>query len=142
LHFYDLRLSNLLLSNLFRTLSRNLLSLRTLCAVLRAALFAILYPCGVEGATDNVVTHTGQVFDPTAANHDDGVLLQVVSDAGDVGGDFKPGGEPYPRDFAQGGVGFLGGGGVNAGANAPSLGASLEGGGFGFPLNGLAFGMD
>ena len=44
-----------------------------------------------------MVTHTGQVLDTAAADHDDGVLLQVVANTGDVRGDLVAVGEAHTR---------------------------------------------
>src|SRR6218665_3556433 len=57
---------------------------RTLRAVLGAALLAVLDALGVENAADDVVTHTRQVLYAAATDHDDGVLLQVVTFARNV----------------------------------------------------------
>src|SRR5207302_8206452 len=66
-----------------------------------------------------------------AAHQHDRVLLQVVPDARDVGGDLDLAGEPDSRHLAQGGVRLLGRGRVDARANAPALGAALQGRGRG-----------
>src|SRR5829696_383391 len=62
-----------------------------------------------------------QVLDAPAAHEHDGVLLEVVSLARDVGGDLHPVGQPHARDLAQGGVRLLGRGRVHASAHAPAL---------------------
>ena len=69
-----------------------------------------------------MVTHTGKVLNTTAADHDHRVLLQVVADAGDVGSDLIAVGETHTGDLTQSGVGLLGGGGSDSGANASLLG--------------------
>ena len=65
-----------------------LLILRSLGPVFAAALFSVFDPGQVELATDNVVSHTRQVFDASAADHDNGVLLEIVAFAADVGVNF------------------------------------------------------
>ena len=54
------------------------------------------------------------------------MLLQVVADAGDVGGDLDAAGQPHAGDLAQRRVRLLRGRGVDAGAHAAPLRAALE----------------
>src|SRR5215510_15708940 len=54
-------------------------SLRTLGAVFRTALLAVLDALGVEHAAQDVVAHARQVLDAAAADHDHRVLLQVMA---------------------------------------------------------------
>ena len=56
------------------------------------------------------------------------MLLQVVTDARNVGGDFDAGTQADTRDLAQRGVRLPRGGGVNAGADTTTLRRALEGG--------------
>src|SRR5260221_13897589 len=58
--------------------------LRPLRAVLRARLLAVLHARGVERAADDVIAHAREVFDATAADQHDRVLLEVVPLARDV----------------------------------------------------------
>src|SRR6266850_357090 len=58
--------------------------LRRLGAVLRAALLASGHPGRVERSADDVIADARQVLHAAATDHDDRVLLEVVSDAGDV----------------------------------------------------------
>src|SRR5215470_4862202 len=81
--------------------------LRPLGAVLRAPLLAVLHADRVERAADDVVAHTGQILHAAAADEHDRVLLQIVSDAWDVGGDLDAVGEAHARDLAQRRVGLL-----------------------------------
>ena len=60
--------------------------LGALRTVLRAGLAAFGNALGVKRATDDVVTHTGQVLHTSAADQYDAVLLQVVAFAGNVRG--------------------------------------------------------
>jgi len=53
---------------------------------------AVLNGLGVEGAADDFIADTGEVFDTAAADENHGVLLEVVSDSGDVRGDFDAAG--------------------------------------------------
>src|SRR3954470_3090870 len=61
---------------------------RRLGAVLAAALLAIADAGRVEGAPDDVVLDRRQVLDLAATDENHGVLLEVVTDARDVGGHF------------------------------------------------------
>jgi len=58
------------------------LLLRTLDAVVRTTLLAVLDALGVQHAAEDVITHARQVFHAAAADKDDGVLLKVVTFAG------------------------------------------------------------
>jgi len=75
-----------------------------------------------------VVTNTGEVTYTAASDEDDGVLLQVVSDAGDIGGCLDTVGQTDSRDLTQSGVRLLRGSRGNLGANASLLRAVLVGG--------------
>src|SRR5512142_2012809 len=101
-------------------------ALLLLRAVAAARLLAVAHALGVQGTADNLVADPGQVPHPAAAHQHDRVLLQVVPDAGNVGGDLDLAGEPDPRHLAQSGVRLLGRGRVDARANAAALGAALE----------------
>src|SRR5689334_16180744 len=97
------------------------LRLRALGSVLGAGLLAVGDAGGIQRAAHNVITDTRQIFHAAAADEHDGVLLQVVADAGDVGGDFNAVGEANAGDFAQRRVRLLGGLRVDAGANTTLL---------------------
>src|SRR5882672_1757710 len=103
------------------------LFLRALGAVLGSALLAIADAGAVERAANRVVAHTRQVLDAAAADEHHGVLLQVVSLATDVAGDFVAVGEAHTRDLAQGRIRLLGRGGVYAGTDPSLLWRSAEG---------------
>src|SRR2546426_12785421 len=103
-----------------------LLRLLALGAVLRAALLAPLGAGRVEGAADHVVADTGEVFDAATADQDHRVLLQVVTDARDVGGHLLAGGQPYPGHLPERRVRLLRRGGVDANADAPPLRGALQ----------------
>src|SRR5690554_4928055 len=90
--------------NLLRTISPNLASgrtsrfsaarrrdilsslalLRTLRAVLRTALLAVLDTLRIEGAANDVVANARQVLHATTADHDHRMLLQIMTLARDV----------------------------------------------------------
>ena len=99
-----------------------LLGLGPLGAVLGAGLHTAVDALGVQRAADDVVTNAGQVLDTAAADHDHGVLLQVVAHAGDIGGDLVAVGQAHTGDLTQRGVRLLRGGSTNGGAHAPLLG--------------------
>src|SRR6267143_1424857 len=101
-------------------------ALRRLRAVLRAALLASGHAGGVERSADDVIADAWQVLHAAAADHHDGVLLEVVPHAGDVRGDLQPVREPHARHLAEGGVRLLGRGRVDADAHAPLLRARLH----------------
>src|ERR1700682_6458672 len=98
-----------------------LLCLFALGAVLRAALLAPLGAGRVEGAANHVVPDTWEVLDASATNQDHRVLLEVVPDPGDIGGDLLAGGETHAGNLAERRVRLLGGRGIDAHANAPPL---------------------
>src|SRR5881296_2177495 len=90
------------------TLGRLLLRVRILRAVEAATALAVLDPSGVERAANDVVLHRRKIRHGTALDEDDRVLLEVVADAGDVGGDLHPVGEANTRDLSQRRVRLLG----------------------------------
>src|SRR5213592_775221 len=104
------------------------LSLRFLGSVLRAALPTILDSDRVERAADDVVAHPGEILHAPAADEDHGMLLQVVTDARDVGRDLDAVGQAHARDFAECRIRLLRGRGVDARAHAALLRRALQGG--------------
>src|SRR5258708_3164069 len=101
-------------------------ALLLLRAVTPGGLLGVGQALGVEGTADDLVADTRQVPHPAAAHQHDRVLLQVVPDARDVGGDLDLTGEPDPRHLAQSGVRLLRRGRVDARADTPALRAALE----------------
>src|SRR6202521_2433881 len=63
---------------------------RRLGAVLGSALLAVADAGCIQRAAHDVVLHGRQVLDPSAAHQDHRVLLEVVSNAGDVRRDLHP----------------------------------------------------
>src|SRR3990172_10574388 len=102
------------------------LTLVLLRAVLGPRLLPIPHAGGVEGGAHDLVAHAGKVLHTATAHEHDRVLLEVVADAGDVGGDLDPGGQPDTGDLAQRRVRLLGGGRVDARADTPALGRLPE----------------
>src|SRR3954468_11354731 len=107
---------------------RGISALLLLRAVPAASLLAVLHALGVERAADDLVADTGEVLHPAAADEHDRVLLEVVTDARDVRRDLDAARQAHAGDLAEGGVRLLGGGRVDAGADAAALRAALEGG--------------
>src|SRR5206468_11543707 len=81
--------------------------LRSFRPVLGASLHAPLDADCVERAPDNVVTHTREILDTAPTNEHEGVFLQVVADARNVGGHLDPVREPYARHLSERGIGLL-----------------------------------
>ena len=82
------------------------------------------FTLGIQSTTHDVITHTGQVLNTAAADHNHRVLLQVVTHAGDVAPDFHAIGQSNTSDLTQSGVGLLGGHGLDGGADTALLGRS------------------
>jgi hypothetical protein len=78
-----------------------------------------------------MVANSGQILHPSAPNHNHRVFLKVMTDAGNVGGNFKTGSQANPRHLTEGGVGLFRSGGIYASTNATTLRAALEGWRFG-----------
>src|SRR5450631_3509654 len=101
--------------------------LGALGAVFGATLFAVGHADRVQSAAHHVVADTGQILYTATADEHDRVLLQVVSDAGNVGGDFHTVGQTNAGDLTQRRVRLLGGLRVDAGADTAPLGRPLQG---------------
>src|SRR5215218_1404289 len=95
--------------------------LRTLGAVLRTGLPAVLDTLGVENAAQNVIADTRKVAHTAATDQHDAVLLKVVALARDVADDFALVRQANLGDLAKRRVRLLRGRRVNAGANAALL---------------------
>ena len=63
-------------------------SLRLLSSIQGTALVASVNACAVERTSDDVVTNTREVLDTAAADHNDRVFLEVMSDTRNVSSDF------------------------------------------------------
>src|ERR1700753_3620794 len=59
--------------------------LRTLGAVERTALLAVLDALRVEHAADDVIANAGKVLDAATADQHDAVFLQIVAFTGNIG---------------------------------------------------------
>ena len=82
--------------------------LRFFCAIFASAAFSVSDACGIEGAADDMITDARQVSYSSASDKDSAVLLQIMVDARDIGGDFLAVGKSYTGDFPQRGVGLFG----------------------------------
>src|SRR5262249_28675200 len=99
---------------------------RLLGAVLGPALVSTLHAGRVERPAHDVITHARQILHTPTTHEHDGVLLQVVSFAGDVGNDFEPVREAHLRHFSERRVRLLRRSGVDAGAHAAAKWIRLE----------------
>src|SRR5215210_5740463 len=100
-------------------------------AVAATGLLAVADPGGVEHPADDLVADAGEVLHPAATHEHDGVLLQVVADAGDVGRDLLAGGQAHPGHLAEGRVRLLRGVRVDTCAHPPALRGAFESRGLG-----------
>ena len=115
--------------------------LRTFGTVFGTALAAFIDAETVERTTDDVVSDTGQILYPAAADEDDGVLLEVVAFTADVGNDFEAVGEPDFSDLTKRGVRLLRGAGHHLEADPTALWAIGQSGRLGlFRLGTASFG--
>ncbi len=97
------------------------------CPVLGSPLLPVLHSIGVLGTSNCVVPHARKVFNTTASYEDDGVLLEIMTDTGDIGGDFISIGKTHPCDFSQRGVRLLGRGRIDSDTDSSSLRAVGQG---------------
>src|SRR3954452_24711591 len=105
---------------------RGISALLLLRAVAAACLLPVPDTLGVQRPPDDLVPNTRKVLHTATAHEHDRVLLQVVSDAGNVGRDLDPACQPDTSHLAQRGVGLLGRRRVDARADAAALRASFE----------------
>src|SRR6476661_5600720 len=94
---------------------------RTLGAVLRTALPAVLDTLGVENAAQHMVADTRKVAHAASADEHDAVLLQVVAFAGDIGDDLALVRQTNLGHLAKGRVRLLRSRRIDAGADAALL---------------------
>src|SRR5215208_2968972 len=103
--------------------ARRGIRLLPLHAVLRAGLLAVADAGGIERPADDLVADARQVLDAATAHEHDGVLLQVVALARDVGRDLDRAGDAHTGDLAQRGVRLLRRRREDARADAAALGS-------------------
>src|SRR5699024_1869009 len=77
------------------------LLLRSLRAVFGTALIAVCDALSIERAADDVVTHTRQATYTSASDEHYRVLLEVVSDTGDIDGRLESIGKSYTGNLAE-----------------------------------------
>ena len=98
---------------------------RALGTVAAASLLALVDCSAVESSADDLVTNTRKVLNTTTADKHHGVLLEVVTFAGDVGRYFHAVDEADTANLTKSRVRLLRGGRVDLGANAALLRAVL-----------------
>ena len=81
-----------------------------------------------------MVTYAGKISYPAAPDEDDGVLLKVMTDAGDIAGALEAVGKTDTGDFTKRGIRLLRGERADRRAYAAALGALLQNGGIGLIL--------
>ena len=86
-------------------------SLGALCSVLGTRLLTIGYTCRIQRTSDDVITDARQVLDSPASDKNNAVLLQSMSDTGDVNDTFQTVDETDSGDLSDGGVRLFRGGG-------------------------------
>ena len=82
--------------------------LGSLGSVLGAAFFAVLNANRIQRSTYDVIPNPREVFHTSAANEDNGVLLQIVPDTWNIRGDFDAIGQSHTRHFSQSRVRLFG----------------------------------
>ena len=106
--------------------------------VLGTGLLTVLDALRVEGAANDVVTHTRQVLHTAATDQNHGVFLKVVAFTADVGDDFETVREAHLGNLTESGVRLLRRRGVDARANATLLRAVLQSGALALVMSELA----
>lgn len=110
----------------FQELKLSLLScLRTLCTILGASLHSLVNALSVESSSYDVVTHTREVLNTSASDEYDGVLLQFVSDTGDIRRDLVAVGDLDSGNLSHSRVRLFGSLSSYSGANSALLGRML-----------------
>ena len=92
-----------------------------LCSVKRTTLLPVGNALCIERTADDVITHTRQVAHSSAANQDNGVLLQIVPDSRNIADSLHPIGEFHLGNLTESGVRLFRRGRINLGANASLL---------------------
>src|SRR6202790_5273786 len=104
----------------------NLRLLRTLRAVLRTALLAVLDALRIEDAAENVIANARQILDAAAADHHHGMLLKVMALTGNVPDDLETIGQAHLSDLTKRRVRLLRRRGVDARTHAALLRRLLQ----------------
>src|SRR3989344_5324241 len=66
-----------------------------------------------------MISHAGQILNPSSSYSNNGVLLQIVSDSGNVSRNFHAVGQTNPGNLSQGRVRFFGSNGSYLSADSP-----------------------
>ncbi len=98
---------------------------RALGPVFGTALPAAVYACGIQGTPYNVITYTGKVFYTASAHQYDGVLLEVVSFARNVGVYLFLVGKAHTGYLTQGRIRLFGRRGVHTRTHPTTLRAGV-----------------
>jgi hypothetical protein len=93
--------------------------------ILRAGIFPILDANRIQCSPHYMVPNPGEVLDTSTAYQNDGVFLQVVSDARNIGSHFYSVRKSNTRNFTQSRIRLLGCGCVHPRTDASALRAPL-----------------
>lgn len=94
---------------------------RSLSSVLRTTPITPVHAGRVQGASNNVVPNAGEILDSPPPNQDNRVLLEGVTDTGDISVDLIAIGQTNTGNFPQCRVGLLGRCGKNTQAHSAPL---------------------
>ena len=97
------------------------LLLGALSSILGTALLTVRNTLCIQSSANDVITATGEVTYTSASDEDNGVLLQVMSDTGNISGSFHSVRKSYSGDLTQSRVRLLRAGSSYLGANASLL---------------------
>lgn len=111
--------------SLLSHLTTTLRFLWSLCAVFRATLLSVTHTRRIESPANDVVPNSWQIFHAATSNHDDRVLLKIMSFTRNVSSHFNSIRQADASDFPQGRIRFLRRCGINACANTPLLRTTL-----------------
>jgi hypothetical protein len=75
--------------------------LRLFGSVFRSTLLAVFNSKRVQSTPDDVIPYPRKIFDPSSTNQDNGMLLKIVSNTRDIGGNFDTGGQTNAGNFSQ-----------------------------------------
>jgi len=98
-----------------------LLFLRSLSAVFRTGLHTVRNTLRIERTTDDVVTNTGKVLNTSASDEDDTMLLKIVANTRNIGGNLDPVSQTDSGDLTKCRVRLLRCGGLDGSADTAFL---------------------
>jgi hypothetical protein len=70
-------------------------------AIFRSSLVSLAYASGLLGSTNDVISNARKVLNSTTSDKNNGVLLQVVAFARNVGGDFDTVGQSNTSSLSK-----------------------------------------